>query len=115
MIAMVAVSLALTLVSVASGASADPSPTPSRQVLDPEQRLDQVIQKAAGKAGHQNAGVRLDNFKLVAHSALDGFGDYGDLYAHGDFAYVGSRCGAQHLGGDGVQVSTSPPPPARTW
>jgi hypothetical protein len=55
------------------------------------------------------SGVTLDHFRLVGHAPLDGFGDYGDLYAHGDHAYVGSRCGAQHQGGDGVQVvSTSP-------
>jgi hypothetical protein len=104
MIAMAAVSLALTLVGAGSGARADPSPTPSRHVLDPGQRLDQVIQKATAKADGKKNGARLDNFKLVGHSALDGFGDYGDLYARGNFAYVGSRCGAQHLGGDGVQV-----------
>jgi hypothetical protein len=50
------------------------------------------------------AGTTLDNFTFVGHSGLDGFGDYGDLYAHGDFAYIGSRCGAAHQGGDGVQV-----------
>ncbi len=50
------------------------------------------------------AGAVLDNFTFVGHSSLDGFGDYGDLYANGDFAYIGSRCGAAHQGGAGVQV-----------
>jgi hypothetical protein len=50
------------------------------------------------------AGTVLDNFTFVGHSPLDGFNDYGDLYAHGDFAYVGSRCSPTRQGGDGVQV-----------
>ena len=50
------------------------------------------------------AGTVLDNFTFVGHSGLDGFGDYGDLTAHGDFAYIGSRCAAAHQGGAGVQV-----------
>ncbi|NBH03475.1 hypothetical protein [Amycolatopsis sp. SID8362] len=50
------------------------------------------------------AGTVLDNFHLVGHAALDGFGDYGDIFAHGDFAYIGSRCSGTHQGGDGVQV-----------
>jgi len=49
-------------------------------------------------------GTVLDNFKFVGHSPLDGFGDYGDVYAHGDFAYIGSRCSTTRQGGDGVQV-----------
>ncbi|HET9139279.1 hypothetical protein [Actinophytocola sp.] len=50
------------------------------------------------------AGTVLDNFTFVGHSPLDGFNDYGDLYAHGDFAYIGSRCSSTRQGGDGVQV-----------
>lgn len=49
-------------------------------------------------------GTVLDNFRFVGHSGLDGFNDYGDLFAHGDFAYVGSRCSPTRQGGDGVQV-----------
>lgn len=55
-------------------------------------------------AGRAPAGTVLDNFRFVGHSPLDGFNDYGDLYAHGDFAYVGSRCSSTRAGGDGVQV-----------
>jgi len=50
------------------------------------------------------AGTVLDNFTFVGHDPLDGFGDYGDLYAHGDVAYIGSRCSSTRQGGDGVQV-----------
>lgn len=46
----------------------------------------------------------LERFRLVGHTALDGFGDYGDLFTHGNYAYVGSRCSATRQGGDGVQV-----------
>jgi hypothetical protein len=54
--------------------------------------------------GDQQAAATLDNFRLVGHSSLDSFGDYGDLFVHGNFAYVGSRCGEGAQGGDGVQV-----------
>jgi len=57
-----------------------------------------------GSVERAPAGTVLDNFSFVGHSPLDGFNDYGDVYAHGDFAYVGSRCSPTHQGGDGVQV-----------
>ncbi|HEV2779075.1 MAG TPA: hypothetical protein VGX25_06690 [Actinophytocola sp.] len=57
-----------------------------------------------GEESRAPAGTVLDNFKFVGHSPLDGFNDYGDLYAHGDFAYVGSRCSPTAQGGAGVQV-----------
>ncbi|MFJ9779057.1 LVIVD repeat-containing protein [Amycolatopsis sp. NPDC101161] len=63
-----------------------------------------VPASAAPDAGRPPAGTVLDNFTFVGHSGLDGFGDYGDLYAHGNYAYIGSRCAAAHQGGDGVQV-----------
>jgi len=54
---------------------------------------------ASPPAGHTEATV-LDNPKFVGHAPLDGFNDYGDLFAHGDFAYVGSRCSTTRQGGD---------------
>src|SRR5207247_9625663 len=51
----------------------------------------------------KRATVR-DNFKFVGHSDLGGDIDFGDVWAHRDFAYVGSRCGDQALGGGGVRV-----------
>jgi hypothetical protein len=86
------------------GASAAESSTQSH-TLGPDQRLDHLrhrVQAAGAQA--TPAAATLDNFKLVGHSGLDGFGDYGDLFAHGNFAYVGSRCGEGAQGGDGVQV-----------
>ncbi len=48
--------------------------------------------------------MTLEHFEFVGHSELDGFADYGDVWGHGNFAYVGSRCGEDGRGGDGVQV-----------
>jgi hypothetical protein len=103
-IALGALALVLALVGAGSGANADARPSPGTQVLDPDRQLDRLIGNLAGKGHGHNAGSTLDNFRLVGHSGLDGFGDYGDVYAHGDFAYVGSRCGPGAAGGDGVQV-----------
>jgi hypothetical protein len=97
------VALVLGLTLTGSAAAAASSPSAPKRTLDPGQRLDRVTQRAAMSRTGQS-GVTLDHFKLVGHTPLDNFGDYGDLYAHGDYAYVGSRCGAQAQGGDGVQV-----------
>jgi hypothetical protein len=82
-------------------ASADANP-PSRS-LDPDARLDATIH-AAQQRGQAQQPPLLDNFKFVGHSDLGGDIDFGDVWAHGDFAYVGSRCGDQALGGAGVRV-----------
>ena len=66
----------------------------------PDQRPDRPV----GTRVDSRTGPILDRFSLLGHSALDGFGDYGDIAAHGNFAYVGSRCGQGAVGGDGVQV-----------
>jgi hypothetical protein len=89
----------LTLLGASAAArSAQPRP------LGPDQRLDRLRHRVQAAGAQATAAATLDNFKLVGHSALDGFGDYGDLFAHGNFAYVGSRCGEGAQGGDGVQV-----------
>ncbi len=97
----------LSLLGTAATAAPQP-PGPSGATASLDQRLDRIMQRAhdgpGSGAGSGQSDVKLDNFKLVGHSALDGFGDYGDLYAHGHYAYVGSRCGAQAQGGAGVQV-----------
>jgi hypothetical protein len=72
-----------------------------RRPAGPDQRPDR---QAAAVRVDPSTGATLDRFDLVGHSALDGFGDYGDVFGHGDFAYVGSRCGRGAAGGDGVQV-----------
>jgi hypothetical protein len=99
-------SLAL-LIGVVLGLSlfgaAAPAAPGSGQSREPGARLDRLMRRAAAQP-RARSGVTLNHFRLVGHTPLDGFGDYGDLYAHGDYAYVGSRCGAEHQGGDGVQV-----------
>ncbi|CAN5781260.1 hypothetical protein BH18ACT15_BH18ACT15_02700 [soil metagenome] len=75
-----------------------------RPVQDVDQQLDQVVERAKAVGVRSQARPRLANFRLVGHSNLDGFADYGDVYAHGRFAYVGSRCGEANRGGDGVQI-----------
>jgi hypothetical protein len=79
-----------------STASSAPDPT-----AGPDLRPDREASAAQVDPG---TGAKLDRFSLVGHSALDGFRDYGDIFGHGDFAYVGSRCGQGARGGDGVQV-----------
>ena len=46
----------------------------------------------------------LERFELVGHAALGGGVDSADLWAHGDYAYVGSSCGPERNGGAGVRV-----------
>jgi hypothetical protein len=70
----------------------------------PEIRLDQAIATAAANRGRDRQGAVLDNFKFVGHSDLGGGIDFADVWAHGDFAYVGSRCGPEATGGGGVRV-----------
>ncbi len=85
------------------GAATAASSAPQRP-LGPDQRLDRLVDRLQATSSGRPAAATLDNFKFVGHSGLDGFGDYGDLFAHGNFAYVGSRCGEGAQGGDGVQV-----------
>jgi hypothetical protein len=99
-----AAALVLGMAMLGTSAAAAPTPPAPTQTLSPDQQLDRAIQRAAAQQGGRQSKVTQDNFQLVAHAPLDGFGDYGDVYAHGDYAYVGSRCGAEHQGGDGVQV-----------
>lgn len=51
-----------------------------------------------------NAEMISKRFTLLGHSDLGGDVDFGDLWANGDFAYVGTRCGPQNVGGAGVRV-----------
>src|SRR4029453_7014791 len=90
---------------IAVSAAADPS----QRSLDPDARLDAAIQTAQQQVQTSQSPV-LDNFKLVGHSDLGGDIDFGDVWAHGDYAYVGSRCGDQALGGGGVRVVDISPP-----
>jgi len=93
--------LAGVLAAAFMAASAPADPTP--RSLDPDARLDAAIQAAQQRGQAQQAPL-LDNVKLVGHSDLGGDIDFGDVWAHGDYAYVGSRCGDEALGGGGLRV-----------
>jgi hypothetical protein len=73
----------------------------SPEISDPE---GQLMRAADASSAHVRREMTLERFRFMGHSALDGFGDYGDVWGHGDFAYVGTRCGEAERGGDGVQV-----------
>jgi hypothetical protein len=94
---------------MATSASADLSPP----ALDPDARLDAAIHAAQAR-GQARQVALLDNFKFVGHSDLGGDIDFGDVWGHGNYAYVGSRCGDEALGGGGVRVVdiTNPTHPA---
>jgi hypothetical protein len=88
----------LAAAAMAASAAAD---LPS--AVDPDARLDAAIQAAPARGQARQAAL-LDNFKFVGHSDLGGDIDFGDVWGHGDYAYVGSRCGDKALGGGGVRV-----------
>lgn len=48
--------------------------------------------------------MKLDRFHLVGHNGLGTLHDYGDVWGHGNYAYVGTRCGDTGRGGAGVKV-----------
>ncbi len=50
------------------------------------------------------SAIKLDRFQLVGHNGLGDLHDYGDVWGHGDYAYVGTRCGDHGRGGAGVKV-----------
>jgi hypothetical protein len=74
----------------------------SPRIANPEVRLDQAIQQASNLGRDRQAAV-LENFKLVGHSDLGG-GEFADVWANGETAYVGTRCGEAAAGGQGVRV-----------
>ncbi len=59
---------------------------------------------AALRAPAVASAIKLKNFRLVGHNNLGDFHDYGDVWGHGDFAYVGTRCAEEGRGGAGVKV-----------
>jgi hypothetical protein len=61
-----------------------------------------------------NAGIILKKFTLLGHSDLGGDIDFGDLWADGNYAYVGTRCGSANVGGGGVRVVDISDPTAPT-
>ncbi|HVQ92736.1 MAG TPA: hypothetical protein VMU51_17005 [Mycobacteriales bacterium] len=101
--------LGLAVVAMLVGGSGSASavsgsaPRPGVAAAPEHDHHDRQFGRAA-PAGTSPRPATLERFRLLGHSGLDGFGDYGDLYAHRGYAYVGSRCGAARQGGDGVQV-----------
>lgn len=64
-----------------------------RQRLDPEKWLIDAANDARNKSSSSTERLshetRVKNFEVVGHSNLGGDGFNADVYAHGDFAYVG--------------------------
>ena len=71
---------------------------------NPDASLDQAIEAARGQ--DRKSSIVLDNFKFVGHSNLGGGIDFADVWAHGDYAYVGTSCGEYRTGGGGVRVAS---------
>ncbi len=91
-----AVALAIAPAGASGGSSARTTP---------ETGLDRAIATAAANRGQDRQGGTFDNFKFVGHSDLGGGTvDFADVWAHGETAYVGSRCGPEAQGGGGVRV-----------
>ncbi|MEP6477718.1 MAG: hypothetical protein ABJC60_10655 [Actinomycetota bacterium] len=94
--------VALVLLPAGPGQSA-----PER--LTPEMRFDRAVEAAAADAAAAGAGAGqvavVDGFEVVGHTGLGGGSvDFADVWAHGSYAYVGSRCGDPIVGGRGVSV-----------
>ncbi len=99
------ITIALTALLFVGGSSVGaPASSAPRRSPTPEQRLDRKIQQWKASKTQFHKGAKLDNFQLVAHTDLGGDIDFGDVYGHADFAYVGTRCGDDHQGGKGVRV-----------
>jgi hypothetical protein len=98
---LIAVALCVAWTSPVLGGGHVPR-RPSR--LGPDARIEEVRRSASPSA----AGAIVDGFEVVGHSTLAGFGtnprSYGDVWGHGDFAYVGSSCNPSYIGGAGVGV-----------
>ncbi len=72
----------------------------------PEGGLERAVSIATASHGRDRQAAVFQNFKLVGHSDLGGGIDFADIWAHGDFAYVGTSCGGNvsREGGGGVRV-----------
>jgi len=78
--------------------------TAQPRLRDPDEALIAQIRAQARSAGVQPARAVRDHFRVIGHTDLGGFADFGDVWAQGRWAYVGSRCGADNNGGSGVRV-----------
>ena len=81
----------LTLVPASQGAG--PSPGGAVRSLLPDRPMPGPNKQTITKG-----------FTVLGHSDLGADVDFGDLWAYGTTAYVGTRCGPQNQGGAGVRV-----------
>src|SRR6266511_5758863 len=102
-LARITVALA-ALILVGGNSVGAPASSAPRLAPTPEQRLDRKIRQWKASKTQFHKGAKLDNFQLVGHTDLGGDIDFGDVYGHANFAYVGTRCGDDHQGGKGVRV-----------
>src|SRR5262249_46330736 len=84
-------------------AGSSKSATAEGAVSSHQEPLDAAIARLGSRGSERKSAV-LENFKFVGHTDLGEDVDFGDVWGHGNFAYVGSRCGDQALGGGGVRV-----------
>ncbi len=100
------ISLLAACVLVVSLVAAPASSQKKGFVKSLDQRLDRDVSHLAGSpSSSARRHPVLDNFRLVGHTNFGGrIQDFGDVYGHGNFAYIGTRCGATAQGGYGVGV-----------
>ncbi|CAN5266856.1 hypothetical protein BH20ACT24_BH20ACT24_06670 [soil metagenome] len=98
--------LARLTVALSVFALMSPAPVSSQEQpvpLDPNGQDVLSRVRAAGRG--TDSPIRLRNFELVGHHDLGGEPfDFGDVWGHESFAYVGTRCGEDLSGGHGVRV-----------
>ena len=96
-------SLAMLAAAAALVVGSSKGATAGRVVASHQDSIDAAIAGLSNRGSDRKAAV-LENFKFVGHTDLGGDIDFGDVWGHGNYAYVGSRCGEQALGGGGVRV-----------
>jgi hypothetical protein len=99
--ASLATGLALLFAIPQTLASAGPSAQRS-----PEGGLELAVSTATANHGRDRQAADFQNFKLLGHTDLGGDIDFADVWALGNYAYVGSSCGGfvSRDGGGGVRV-----------
>src|SRR5207247_7775211 len=72
----------------------------------PEGGLQRTVSTATANSGRDRQAAVFQNFKLVGHTDLGGDIDFADVWALGNYAYVGSSCGGfvSRDGDGGVRV-----------
>lgn len=61
-----------------TGGSAAPK---ALRLRDVDHQLDRIVERARATGEEHRSRAKTENFKLVGHSNLDGFADYGDIFA----------------------------------